>query len=111
MATTFAEGQPHLTPKRRSKRAERVFFTGMAAATLLTVFAGFAPTYFLQSSLGAAVGVEPRVFTPLVHLHALVFSAWILLFMTQASLVATGRTVWHRKIGPVSLIVALAVAV
>jgi hypothetical protein len=44
---------------------------GMAIAGLVTVFIGFAPTYYLKSHYGA-----PPL-TPLVHLHGLVFTAWI----------------------------------
>ena len=109
MTTTIVQAQQHRTPSRRSKRAERIFFTGMAAVMLVTVVAGFAPTYFLRSSIGASLGLGDRVFTPLVHLHATVFSIWILLFMVQTGLVAARRTAWHRKLGAASLIAAVAV--
>jgi hypothetical protein len=59
----------------------------------LVVFTGFARTYFLKGFYGA-----PSL-TPLLHFHGLIFSSWILLFITQTSLVAAGRTDIHRRLG------------
>lgn len=78
-------------------RAERRFYTGMAAAILAMVFIGFAPSYFLRGVIDPGHPLIPM--TPLVHLHGLVFSGWILLFMAQTSLIAGGRADIHRKLG------------
>jgi hypothetical protein len=94
--------------------AERRFFTGMAVAMLVTVFIGFAPTYYLLPWLqgvtvrGVAGGAS---LTPLVHMHAVLFSAWILLFLAQTGLVAARRTDLHRTLGVTALGLALAVLV
>jgi len=82
------------------------FFTGMALASALTVFIGFARTYYLRTAFDG-----PPVPTALVHLHAMVFTAWILLFIAQTSLVAAGRTDLHRRLGMAgaALVVALLV--
>jgi len=40
-----------------------------------------------------------------------VFTAWIVLLVTQASLIAGGRTALHRKIGPFSVVLAAAMVV
>jgi len=77
----------------RSGAADRTFFSTTAMVMLLAAFVGFAPSYYLSSLTGA-----PAV-SPLVHLHAFVFSAWIILYVTQVSLVAGGRTDWHRSLG------------
>lgn len=82
---------------RRRLSGERIFYTGMAAAILAMVLIGFAPTYYLRGLIDAGHPLAPM--TPLVHLHGIVFSAWILLFMTQTSLVAAGRTDLHRRLG------------
>ena len=79
---------------------DRVFFTGMSLAAALTVFAGFAPTYYLRSS-----GLPPL--SPLVHLHGLVFTAWIFLFLAQTTLVAAHRTDLHRRFGIAGSILAV----
>jgi len=71
----------------------RMFYVGMATAALLTVFVGFAPTYYLRSLTGtASLPVQ-------IHAHAVVNSAWIVLFLVQATLVATGHTAVHRRLG------------
>jgi uncharacterized membrane protein YozB (DUF420 family) len=75
------------------RRRDRWFFTGMAVAALLTVFTGFAPSYYLGQFFDA-----PPVST-LVHLHGVVFTSWTLLFLTQTSLIAARRTHVHRRLG------------
>jgi hypothetical protein len=65
----------------------------MAAACVLIAFVGFAPTYWLQ--------LAPRTFigSPLVHLHAVLSSAWVLFFLFQTILAARGRVDRHRTWG------------
>jgi len=95
-------------------RNDRRFFTGMAAAIVVTTFIGFAPTYYLLPYFGAvtARGVAGGAsLTPLVHLHAVVFSGWMLLFLAQSSLVAAGRTDLHRILGIAALFLAPVVIV
>ncbi len=77
----------------RSRWREHRFFTLMAVAAALTVFVGFAPTYYLAGLTGA------RPVSPLVHVHALAYTCWVLLFVAQSSLVAAGRVDLHRRLG------------
>ena len=72
---------------------DRAFYTGIAVAAALTVLVGFSRTYFLRPYFQA----EPL--DAAFHVHGLVFSAWIALFVAQTSLVAAGRTDVHRKVG------------
>lgn len=74
-------------------RYDNFFFPGMALLILATVLVGFARTYFLAGVFHAPL---PNV---LIHIHAVVFSTWILLFITQVSLVSAGRVDIHRKLG------------
>src|SRR5436190_20325222 len=74
------------------RRRERLFYVGISALIAATVFAGFAPTYFLKSYFGS----PPLI--PLLHLHGLVFSSWIVLLLTQTTLVAANRTDIHRRL-------------
>ena len=79
---------------------DRVFYTGMAIVMALTVFAGFAPTFYLRSLFGAPRTVSGAVtLTPLVCLHGFVYSAWVLLFVAQTALVARRRVALHRRMG------------
>ena len=72
---------------------DRRFYVGMALAIVATVFAGFGPTFYLARFYDA------RPLPPLIVLHGLLFSGWILLLLAQASLVALKRTDWHRRLG------------
>ena len=85
-------------------RVDRLFFTAMSVACLLTVLVGFAPTYFLRSS--ALIPLNP-----LYHLHGLIFTAWICLFVGQTVLVAAHRTEIHRQLGYGGVVLAAAVVV
>jgi hypothetical protein len=94
--------QTQQTESRVSRR-DRRFFVGMAIAAAATVFFGFAPTYYLKSFTHTAVYPTGLPVSPslpaLVHVHALVFSAWILLFLFQTTLIAADRVQVHRRIG------------
>jgi hypothetical protein len=71
----------------------RMFFAGLAAAAAVTVFAGFAPTYFLKQIYAA-----PPL-SGLLHVHGAVFSSWIALLIVQTVLVTTRRVEVHRRLG------------
>jgi len=75
------------------RRRERLFYTGMAVAFLFIVFAGFARTYYLRPYFGT-----PQL-TPLLHLHGLIFTSWIVLLLAQTLLIAAKRTAVHRRLG------------
>ena len=76
-----------------TRQGPRRFYVGLAIAVLITVFLGFSRTYFLKSYFGT-----PEL-SLLVHLHGLVFTSWVLLFLAQTTLVATDRTDLHRRLG------------
>jgi len=75
------------------------FFTGMALAVVATVAAGFAPTYYLKPL------VTSPALPPLIHLHGALFTAWVLLFLAQTSLVAAKRTDLHKRLGIGGLVI------
>ena len=83
------------------KRRERLFYTGMAVAVVITVFAGFAPTYYLRPYFST-----PSL-TPLLHLHGVVFTSWLVIFLTQTVLVAANRTGIHRRLGMAGAVIAV----
>ena len=86
--------QVEVTHKRdQSKRRERLFYTGMAVAFVLTVFAGFARTFYLRPHF------QTQSLIPLLVLHGIVFTSWIALLLTQTTLVATKRTRTHMRLG------------
>jgi len=65
----------------------------MAAVSLLVIFVGFARTYYLAGVFKAPLP------NSLVHIHGAVFSLWILLFITQVSLITVHRASLHRRLG------------
>lgn len=73
--------------------ADRRFFFGSATALVTVTFIGFAPTYYLAGAFGAPA------LSPLVHLHGIVFSGWMLLFFGQTGLIAARRGDIHRITG------------
>ncbi len=77
-----------------AKRRERIFYTGMAIAVLITVFAGFSRTWFLRPYFP-----QPVQLIPLIVVHGILFSSWVALFITQTSLVAAKRTRTHMRLG------------
>jgi len=76
-----------------TRRGTRRFYVGVAIAVLITVFLGFSRSYFLKAYYGT-----PELSLH-VHIHGLVFTSWVLLFLAQTTLVATDRTDLHRKLG------------
>lgn len=90
MATVALPGSK---PLRTNRQSDNYFFSGMALLILLTVFVGFARTYFLAGIFRAPL---PSL---LVHIHGAVFSSWILLLITQITLVSAGRVDIHRRLG------------
>ena len=69
----------------------------MGLAVAVTVFAGFARSYYLSHWLTPPERT-PEI-TPLLHIHATVFTLWILLQVVQPALIASGRVEVHRRLG------------
>lgn len=87
------------------RHRDRWFFSGMALAALATVFIGFAPSYYLKPLY------DTPPLPPLVHLHGVLFTGWVLLFIGQTSLVAARRTDLHRRLGVAGAALAVAMLV
>src|SRR4051794_5225285 len=101
MATASA-----LKPLTPVRNRDRVFFSSMAIAMALAVFIGFARTYYLSSYFGTHATVSGGPITTIVHVHAALFTAWVLLFIVQTALVATQRVAVHRKLGIAGAVLA-----
>lgn len=93
------------TPVLIRRRRERFFYVGMTIAVVITVFAGFAPSYYLRPYFTSS----PLM--PLLHLHGLIFSSWVVLFIVQTGLVAANRVNTHRRLGIVGGILAASMVV
>ena len=74
-------------------RRDRTFYIAMAVAVVVSVFAGFARTYFLRPYFW------PNTLPPYIHVHGAAFTTWIALFVVQIVLIASHRTDVHRTLG------------
>jgi len=77
-------------------RKARYFFVAMAVLFPFIVWVGFFPSYQEMK----AGGLEVHWLT---HAHAAIMTSWILVFLIQALLAATGKLKYHRQLGLLSL--------
>jgi hypothetical protein len=82
------------------RRNDDAFYAGASLAIVVAVLVGFAPTYYLRSYFHAAP------LPLLLRVHGFVFTGWILLFVTQTSLIAGRRIDLHRRLGSVGAVLA-----
>src|ERR1700746_3100501 len=109
--TTVATSQP-----RRQQAAagayDRMFYGGMAITMALTVFIGFARTYYLSAYFGTHGTIGGGPFSTIVRVQAMRFTTWGLLFVAQTSLVATHRVGVHQRLGvAVGVVAAIMIVV
>ncbi len=83
-----------MNPAIQTTNKDRRLYIWFAALMPLIVLAGFARTYYLKGFFGT-----PSLPGLLVHLHGLVMTTWVVLFITQVTLVATRRTRTHMRLG------------
>ena len=82
-------------------RSDRWFFSGMGTLLAAMIFAGFVPTFFARDA-----GLPPL--SAAQRLHGLTGTAWLALFVVQAWLVVAGRREWHRRLGALGGLLAVA---
>ena len=85
-------------------RTDRRFFSGMSILITVVAFVGFGPTYFLKTFYGT-----PALPSQLVHVHGILLTSWIALFLIQTALVASNRTDLHRRLGGAGAVLALTI--
>jgi hypothetical protein len=76
-----------------------------AVGICLIVFAGFARSYYLKWAVGG------QSLTGLLHLHGIVMTLWLTLFVLQVRLVAARRVALHRRLGWAGMVLAVLVLV
>ena len=74
-------------------RIARWFYVGMALACIVTVFSGFAASFYLRPRTSM-----PEL-APLVVAHGIVLTSWFVLFLAQTALVSARRIRLHRWLG------------
>jgi hypothetical protein len=93
--TPVAMGRPH--------RVNQWFYISVALLLILFNVIAFAPSIIDRSKRNV-----PLPLTPLVSVHAVLSVVWLLIFLMQTILVATGRTVIHRRVGMIGALVTVA---
>ena len=92
--STVPTASAQVTPRTfQTQPGDHRFFTLMAVISAVAIVGGFSNTYLPK----VVNGVPPL--PPIIHLHAAVFASWLVLFVAQTTLVLTGRTAVHRRLG------------
>ena len=97
MASVIVEDVP---PRARAARSP--FYVGVSLLVVVTVLAGFAPSFYL-----IAVDGNPRPW--IMHLHAAVYLGWLALLVCQTVLAARGKIGTHRRVGTLGIYYAAVV--
>jgi hypothetical protein len=74
-------------------RFDRRFYLGCGLVFFALMVWAFAKTYYLKMLF------DTPALAPLVHIHGIVMTGWIVLLVVQASLIAARRVQWHRRLG------------
>lgn len=115
MATVAASGagadrRPDLlSGETRAHAVDRWIYVFMAALLIAATLAGFIP-----DSLGkvAAIGAGARAPFPIIlHVHAVLMGAFMLLLLAQTTFVATGRCERHIRLGRIAMVLVPAIVV
>ena len=71
----------------------------MSIVMAVTILTGFGHLYLPKVVTGTPV-------LPIIHVHAVVFTTWLAIFVAQTTLVLNGRTAVHRRLGTAAAIFA-----
>ena len=93
------------SPAQLARVRDRRFYLFISILTAALVFAGFARTFYLN-------GFFAKLHLPsLFIIHGVVFSSWLVVFVTQALLVSAKQIRIHQKLGYASIAIAVAMIV
>jgi uncharacterized membrane protein YozB (DUF420 family) len=70
----------------------------MSIACAVVILIGFASKYIPHLQAGRVPGI--------IHVHAAIFTAWLALFITQATLIRRDRIDLHRRLGTAGVVLA-----
>jgi hypothetical protein len=90
-----------INPSIHRNVKDRRLYIWVAVFIPIIVLAGFARTYYLKGLFGT-----PALPGLLVHLHGIVMTSWVVLFVVQVWLVAARRTRLHQRLGVLGAILA-----
>jgi hypothetical protein len=90
---------------RRVQKLSRRLFGSAALLIAISVFVAFSRTYYLHRWFH-----KPDL-SLFLHVHALVMTSWVALFLVQTLLIPAGKATLHRKLGLLGLISAALVPI
>lgn len=93
----------------RAHAIDRWIFVFMAAWFIAIVLTGFIPDSLMKIEMVRA-GARPP-FPIVLHMHAVLMGSFLLLLLTQAWLMATGRSANHMRLGMLAMVLAPALVV
>lgn len=99
----------HLVGTARAGAIDRWIYVFMAVFFLAITLTGFIPD--AQSKIAAVQAHQRPPFPIALHFHAVLMGSYLLLLLAQTTLVATGRSAQHRKLGVLTVIVGGALVV
>ena len=88
------------------RRSDRRIYAAAAILFPIIVLIGFAPTYYLKFAFG-----DPPLPSMLVHVHGLLMTVWIGLFITQVYLISSKNIKVHQKLGIFGMFLATAIVI
>lgn len=88
---------------------DRWIWAFMAASFVAITLTGFIPDSLMKVEM-VRVGARAP-FPPLLHVHAVLMGAFLLLLLAQTTLMATGRREWHMLLGSVAFLLVPAIVV
>ena len=91
--------QKILTRQRRDHR----FYLILALCGALAVVIGYSPTYYLKPLQSAGLLRTSPGLTTLIHIHAAVFSLYVVFYVLQTGLISRGSRTVHMMLGWASL--------
>lgn len=109
-AYTRPEGRPDvLSGTPRAHLIDRWIFVFMAAWFIAIVLAGFIPDSLMKIEL-VRTGQRPP-FPLVLHAHAVLMGSFLLVLLSQAWLMATGRSAQHKQLGIPAMVLAAALVI
>src|SRR4051812_32265033 len=85
------------------RQSDRRMFAAVALLFPLIVLIGFARTYYLKAAFGT-----PALPSPLVHVHGLLMTLWVVYFIAQVWLIRTKNARVHMRVGMFGIALASA---
>ncbi|HYC95793.1 MAG TPA: hypothetical protein VEB39_08875 [Sphingomicrobium sp.] len=99
----------HLSGTPRAHAIDRWIYVFMAAWFIAIVLAGFIPSSLTK--IAAVQSGERPPFPFVMHMHAVLMGAFLLLLLAQTWLMATGRKALHMQLGMLSLVLVPAIVI